>query len=98
MRDFRSNWASEHVSASHRVNVGRYTALEAIPGSRWLCAFQYGRNGAGFVRIVDGKTGISTVQDLDVGSIGSVVAPQFVGCSLEPNRILMGCTEEDYDE
>jgi hypothetical protein len=98
MRDLRSRWESEQLSASHRVNVGRYASLEAIPGSRWLYALQRGRKGAYFLRIIDGKTGISTIQDLDVGPVASMYDELSVGYSLEPNRILIGCSNSDDDE
>jgi hypothetical protein len=98
MRDFRSRWDSEQVSASHRVNVGRYTSLEAIPGSRWLYALQHGINGADIFRIIDGKTGVSTILDLDAGPIADLEEGQSIGYSLEPNRILIGCTNKNGEE
>jgi hypothetical protein len=98
MRDFRGRWESEQLSASYRVNVGRYASLEAIPGSRWLYALQRGRNGADFLRIIDGRTGISTIPDLDVGLIESLDEGPSVGHSLEPNRILIGFANKNDDE
>jgi hypothetical protein len=90
MRDFRSRWESEQVSASHRVNIGRYAWLEAIPGSRWLYALQRGINGTNFLKIIDGKTGICAIQDLDVGPIDWLQEELCVGYSFEPNHIFIG--------
>jgi hypothetical protein len=91
MRNFRSRWGSEQVSASPRVSVGRHTIVRSIPGSRWLYAFQTGINDDGVVVIVDGKTGMSAMQDVDVSPIGSPhAAPPPIVYSLEPNRILLG--------
>jgi hypothetical protein len=98
MRDFRGRWESERVNASHRVNIGRYASLEGIPGSIWLYAFERGSNTADFLKIIDGKTGICTIQDLDVGPVESLYDDQSVGYSLEPNRILIGCTNNNDDE
>jgi hypothetical protein len=95
MRDFRGRWGSEQVSSSHRVHVGRYDSLEGIPGSRWLYAIQHGINGADFLRIIDGKTGISTIEDLDVGPIEDLENGKSVGYSVEPNRVFIGCASEN---
>ena len=96
MRDFRNRWDSDQVSASRRVHVGRYDSLESIPGSRWLYAFPYDRNYAS-IRIVDGKTGMYTMQDLDVDPIGPTYASAPVVYSLEPNRILIGDAVENEE-
>jgi hypothetical protein len=69
--------------------------LEGVPGSRWLYALQRGKNGANFIRIIDGKTGISTIQDLDAGPIADLDGNISVGYSLEPNRIIIGCSSEN---
>lgn len=69
--------------------------MESIPGSRWLYAFRDHINDGSAVGIVDGKTGMSTIQDLDVGPIGPTYAAPLVVYSLEPNRILIGGSGEN---
>lgn len=92
MRNFKDRWNSERVRATHRVHLGRYNSLVVIPGSRWLYNFHHDTS----IGIVDGKTGMSTMQELDVGPVEATYTEQLpVACSLEPNRILMGGSGED---
>ncbi|KIM28551.1 hypothetical protein M408DRAFT_23603 [Serendipita vermifera MAFF 305830] len=100
LREFKLNWNSDLPVSTHRVGLdAARPLLQGLPGSRWLFISYPHDLGSTVVRFIDGKTGISTIDEFDISPPDTEYGNEVPAAWLvAPDEILVGTSGESEGE